>query len=164
MIETKSCNAIRAWRAGRVRRWHSNADMADTVETVDGHQARVARLVLALSPLASRNLLRAALTHDDGEHASGDVSGPIKRQHPALADELRHIEDVARQSIWGSDATLTAHEQLLLDVCDKLDAYLWVRHHRPEHLSGHGWPEARQRLQADAIALGLTAEIGRLLG
>ena len=47
---------------------------------------------------------------------------------------------------------------------DKLDAYLWVRHHRPEHLSGHGWPEARERLQADAIALGLTAEIGRLLG
>ena len=55
------------FRASFVRRWHTNTDLAQTVDTLAGHGGRVARIILKLWPDASTALLHWALVHDDGE-------------------------------------------------------------------------------------------------
>lgn len=38
-----TANITDIFRAGLVRRWHCNPDLAHTVDRIDGHGARVAR-------------------------------------------------------------------------------------------------------------------------
>jgi len=59
------------FRASFVRRWHTNPDLAHTVDTLAGHGGRVARIILKLWPDASPALLKWALVHDDGESVVG---------------------------------------------------------------------------------------------
>ena len=66
------------FRASFVRRWHTNPDLAQTVDTLAGHGGRVARIILKLWPDASAALLQWALVHDDGESVVGDVPAPAK--------------------------------------------------------------------------------------
>jgi len=66
------------FRASFVRRWHTNPDLAQTVDTMAGHGGRVARIILKLWPDASAALLHWALVHDDGESVVGDVPAPAK--------------------------------------------------------------------------------------
>ncbi len=55
------------FRASFVRRWHTNPDLAQTVDTLAGHGGRVARIIIKLWPDSSVALLHWALVHDDGE-------------------------------------------------------------------------------------------------
>ena len=90
------------YNAGAVRRWHTNPHMAHVVDTIDGHSGRVAKLILLLHPAPSMALIRAALTHDDGEHATGDVPYPAKAaMPPAVRAALDAIETAAREAICG---------------------------------------------------------------
>ena len=73
------------YNAGAVRRWHTNPHMAHVVDTIDGHSGRVAKMILLLHPAPSMALIRAALTHDDGEYAVGDIPGPAKSALPTEA-------------------------------------------------------------------------------
>ena len=66
------------FRASFVRRWHTNPDLAQTVDTLAGHGGRVARIILKLWPDSSLALLHWALVHDDGESVVGDVPAPAK--------------------------------------------------------------------------------------
>jgi hypothetical protein len=141
------------FRAGRTRRWHTNPDLCDTADHVDGHSGRVARILLHLWPDTSAAALRAALTHDDGEHASADVAGPIKRAWPDLAYMLHDIETLERQALWGADPDLTELERARIDFADKLDAYMWMMHHRPHLRSRPDWADTREYLTARAIVL-----------
>ena len=84
------------FRAGFVRRWHSDPDLCHTVDPIDGHSARVARIILALHPSPSVALIRAALTHDDGESVTGDMSAVMKRNNPFIAAHLARAEYIAR--------------------------------------------------------------------
>ena len=34
------------WKACRVRRWHTNTELAGTDDRIDGHSGRVARIIL----------------------------------------------------------------------------------------------------------------------
>ncbi len=137
----------RIFRAGRVRRWHTNADLAHTSDPIDGHSGRVARIILALHANPSAALLRAALTHDDGEHAVGDIRAPAKDEHPSLSHWLDAEEARARKSLWGDDPILTEVEKKWLYYADRKDALMWAQTHAPHALSGDGWPEAIERLR-----------------
>ena len=136
------------YNAGAVRRWHTNPHMAHVVDTIDGHSGRVAKLILLLHPAPSMALIRAALTHDDGEYAVGDIPGPAKAAMPtAVRDALDAIETAAREAIWGPDPVLTEAEALWLRYADRLDAYITAE------LAGapmdrDGWPEAREWIEA----------------
>jgi len=145
------------FRAGRVRRWHTNPDLCDTVDHIDGHAGRVARVMLILWPQTSAAALRAALTHDDGEHAAADLSRLVKREHPALAQAAAEVETAARRDLWGDDPDLTETERSRLEFVDKLDAIMWVAHHRPHMLRDDGWPEAMTALSVQAATLGADA-------
>ena len=151
------------FRAGRVRRWHTNPDMSDTPDYIDGHSARVARLMLHFWPDTGAAALRAALTHDDGEHALADIAGPTKATlPPEIQAALDQIETEARERLWGPDPDLTPDELLRLDFCDKLDAFMWVAQNRPYLLHAREWRKAREALEGRAVALGVAlGGIGR---
>lgn len=135
--------------AGRVRRWHKNPALSWTDDYLDGHQGRVARILLALHPKPSAALLAAALTHDDGEAGPGDMAGDDKRANPVLAGLIGDLEHAKYVELWGgppiADA-LPETDQAWLKFADSLDAYMWMMHKAPGESSGNGWPEQRGRL------------------
>ena len=146
------------YRAGRVRRWHANPDLAHTDDRIDGHSARVARIILARHPAPSFDLIRAALIHDDGESVTGDVPAEAKRMFPALARALKGAEAQAVLRLWGTlpDANLTARDLEWMKFADRLDAYMWAQAHRPDILAADGWPEDFDTLTALAAELGVS--------
>ena len=162
------------WRlfdAGRVRRWHTNPDLSWTEDYLDGHHGRVARLLLYLHPRPHVALLRAALTHDDGEWAVGDLAQPFKarlrREAPSMLDYLELVEDNAADDLW-EDAVAgpadregaQADDIAWLRFCDRLDAWMWAARWAPQAVRQHpSWVADRQRLIAAAIDLGIPDRI-----
>lgn len=61
-----------------VKRYHTVTTLVS--ETVGHHSHGVAMLCLMFDPLASRQLLMAALFHDLAEHQTGDIPSPAKRE------------------------------------------------------------------------------------
>lgn len=147
---------LKIFRAGRVNRWHTNPDLAHTNDRIDGHGARVARIILALHPDPSLDLIRAALIHDDGESVVGDVKAPFKDDRPDIADALADAEGEAVEAIWGRGYVVERIDGAAwLKFADRLDAYMWAAHHAPHVLSGDGWPEAKAaliRMAADLLS------------
>ncbi|MEM8822058.1 MAG: YfbR-like 5'-deoxynucleotidase [Pseudomonadota bacterium] len=146
-----------AFRAGFVRRWHANPDLADTIDPVHGHAGRVARLVALLHPNPSAQVLIAALAHDDGEIVVGDLSAPFKRENPDIAIAADAMEARHPARIWGADplANLEPFDRDLLKLCDRLDAYLWVQKHAQYIPAQPAWREARDWLLSEARRLEL---------
>lgn len=153
---------MKIFRAGFVRRWHTHPDLAHTVDRIDGHSARVARIILALHPEPSLPLIRAALIHDDGESVVGDMPYPAKSGR--LGTEYRAVEGKAERAIWGDAPMLSGDDLAWLKFADRLDAYMWAAHHAPHVLSGDGWPEAREWLLGEADRLGCLVQTGRAIG
>jgi len=148
-------NLTSIFRAGFVRRWHSNPDLCHTVDRIDGHSARVARIILALHPSPSVALIRAALTHDDGESVTGDMSAVMKQQNPVIASILALAEGVARRALWGHEPDLSDRDRNWLKFADRLDAYMWAAHHAPHIMDRDGWPELLAWINETADVLGV---------
>jgi len=135
----------KVFRAGRVMRWHTNADLAGTNDRLDGHEGRVARIILAIHPNPSAALLAAALTHDDGEHFTGDIPYPYKQvMSQDGMRELTAAEDYAAYTIWGKTLDLSETDAKWIKLADRIDAYMWAKFHRPDIMGSDGWPEAFQ--------------------
>jgi hypothetical protein len=145
----------KAFRAGFVRRWHMNPELCGTVDPDDGHQGRVARIILMLHPSPSVRLFSALLTHDDGESTVGDIKAPSKDANPVFAATLERMKSQTRIDIWGTDyvSHLTDADRVWLKFADRLDAYMWAQHHAPHVLDSDGWPEARTWLLGQAYIL-----------
>ena len=142
-------NLIKAWEATFTRRWHRDAFLAETHDPISAHSGRVALLALMLFP-TRHALHRAAILHDMGEAAVGDVSWQVKRDHPDLREALERIEREAVRALGLPDVDLDAHERDMLELCDRLDAYLWARHHKPEQMADDHWITSRDELRAMA--------------
>ncbi len=153
-------------RAGRVRRFHANPDLCDTFDPVGYHAGRVARICMALWPDCSAELLKAALTHDDGEGGAwGDVPGPAKALMPGIARQaMEEAEYQALYRLWGRDFTLTHPERKRLHFADKLDAFMWCQRHAPDALDRDEWARARAWLRDNAIALGVADKVAGVVG
>jgi 5'-deoxynucleotidase YfbR-like HD superfamily hydrolase len=100
--------------------------------------------ILALSiwgGACSRELLIACLCHDLGESAVGDIPWPAKcdRTLKVAADRL---EEQALSAM-GLAFSLSLTDQRRLKYLDRLDAYLWAEHHRPDLMDLHDWVVAR---------------------
>lgn len=144
---------IAIFHAGRVQRWHTNPWLSRSGDSLDGHHGRVARLLLALHPSPSVTLLRAALTHDDGESVTGDLPGPFKAKWQDTAFGLLEAQAAAR--LWGGEFPVTPLEAQWLLFADRLDAYMWVQHHAPECMARDEWREAAEWLETQAGELGV---------
>lgn len=150
---------IRAvFNAGRVRRWHSNPILSWTSDYLDGHQGRVARLLLALHPRPSERLLVAALTHDDGESGPGDMSAEFKKANPNLRAAVKAAEEETFEKIWGvspPENGMPKSDVEWLKFADRLDSYMWMMHHRPELAKKDDWIIARNDLMKFATFNGI---------
>lgn len=155
---------LRAFYAGSVHRWHTNPWLAGTADRVDGHSARVARIILMWHPSPSVDLIGAALTHDDGEHAIGDVKAPFKRDRPDVAALLAALEDKAACDIWGWGASraCVGDDAKWLAFADRLDAFMWAAHHGAP-CDRDGWPEAIGLLAFMADSLGVSDKFSDLM-
>jgi len=131
-------------------RWHSNPcpRLRGSGDTVLQHQRRVAELCRDLAafirhPLHDSDLIEAALNHDAAEVFLGDMPAPAKARFPALAAAYADAEyDVLREM--GFDWALTIREDHMLQLCDKLDAYVWARRHGA---SGPAWDASLARIR-----------------
>ncbi len=145
------------WLAAFTRRWHCNPDLAHTVDPVGYHGGRMGILALYLwREDASRDLLLACLCHDLGESVTGDIPHTAK-QDDKLARLLYSKEQSALLEM-GMAYFIDEEDQRRLKFLDRLDAYLWARHHAPHVLPRDGWPEALAWLQREADELGAIVE------
>jgi 5'-deoxynucleotidase YfbR-like HD superfamily hydrolase len=119
----------------------------------------VARIILALHPSPSVGLIRAALTHDDGESVTGDMSATLKQANPAFARALRSTEFKARTDLWGPDPAISSAEERWLKFADRLDAYMWAAHHAPHIMDRDGWPELLAWINETADVLGVKISV-----
>lgn len=77
--------------AGRVLRYHTWPHIRP--QTVGEHSWQVARILLSIHPLASRDLLVHTVVHDMGELRTGDLPYPVKADNPplqAIMDDLEY--------------------------------------------------------------------------
>ena len=136
-----------AWLAGNTIRWHRNPHLSGSNDRVDGHSARVAFIILRLEPNPSAALLKMALIHDLGESGVGDIAYPVKLENPDLNVILERLEAKVIEKMGFEIPTLTSRESELLEIADKLDAYLWALHHMPSRVMSDGrWMVHRQRI------------------
>jgi hypothetical protein len=84
---------------------------------------------------------RAAIIHDMGEAAVGDVPNPVKQRNPDLKTALDRIEFEELAKLGLPEVRLSEIEEGMLKLCDKLDAILWAAHHRPQLLTHPGWQD-----------------------
>lgn len=157
---------LRIWRAGRVRRWHTDPFLSSSPDYLDGHGARVAKLMLGIWFDADREMLIQALTHDDGEPGAGDMSHPVKLAYPAMAKQLKAIEQSYREALWPDLLDPSFEDSFtypFLVLCDRLDAWLWVAHHAPKMLEERRWQEERRSLLLLAQSLKVYELVENLL-
>lgn len=149
------------WGATFLRRWHKNAHLAHTPDTLAGHQGRVAILLLQYWPDSSAHAIKYALTHDIPEaFAAGDMCGEFKRNNPDIYEMLDKAEQRQADKLalaW----SVTISEKQRVTFCDRLDAYLWAQHHAPHILNTTDWIEAHKDLtrKADDLGVDLPEEI-----
>ena len=144
-------NINRIFMAGLTIRWHTNPHLAQTCDRIDGHQGRVARLAIAIWPDASRDLLIAALTHDDGESVTGDI--PYQR---GKTTDQENAETAARITIWNRrHPMLSSEDAARLRFCDRLDAAMWMLHHAPQCKRQSDWQDALTWIDHEAKRLGV---------
>jgi hypothetical protein len=147
--------------AGMLHRWHTHPHLAGTVDRLDGHQSRVAKIMLKFWPNTSREALILALTHDDGESETGDIPGPIKEKlHWAARCQFEKIEKACIEALWAEafgkyGPMITATESRRISFADKLDAYMWAEHHAPHIMCQSEWQDAAKWLCGRAHDLGV---------
>lgn len=101
--------------AGYVTRYHTWPRIRD--QTVAEHTWNLLRIILAVHPHASPELLRWTMFHDVGERVTGDVPFPVKRENPevkAAFDKMEH-EALLQMTPWGVLAGIkVTHEEMTL--------------------------------------------------
>lgn len=147
--------SLNPWLAGFARRWHTNPDLCHTVDPVAYHGGRMAVLAIRCFPETYTGaLLAACVTHDLGEAVGGDVPFDAKKDD-GLA--LRHevIERRALRAMMPMHSqAINQLERSMLKFLDRLDAYLWARHHAPNLMARADWREQRAWLVQKAVDLG----------
>ena len=156
---------IDIFAAARVTRWHTHPRLSLTHDPLDGHQGRVARIIMALHPSPSAQLLMAALTHDDGEHVTGDMPGETKRDiDERLLSDLAFLEEDARSELWGNvHINVSGENAEWLRLADRIDAFMWCSFHAAEELDKPEWKRARQWIFDASAKLGCNAPVGEML-
>lgn len=112
-------------RAGRVTRYHSQTLLRS--EDVATHTFGLMNLLVIMTAgQVSARLLMAALAHDMGEYATGDVPSPVKRAMGATAKEAFDLMEDTAMLVIHPDLLedITEWEYRLLKTCDNLDGLL----------------------------------------
>jgi 5'-deoxynucleotidase YfbR-like HD superfamily hydrolase len=147
-----------------VTRWHASRCHAlrNSGDTTDAHAARCCRLLLALKPDASANLLAACLHHDVPERVTGDVPWGAK-QDATLRDTLVRL-DIGETMRIGLAEPRTQEEHDWIKLVDRLDAYLWCQMIAPAELATQDWRNAWADVWNRSARLGVGGMVHPLIG
>jgi hypothetical protein len=148
-----------SWLAHRVQRYHTNPHLASIGQLNSDHCHGVASIIAILYPEASADLLKAAIFHDAGERAAGDLSTTFKRANPFIAAAHAEYEDEERAKI-APQYDLEDFEQDWLTMADHLEAILFCAFHRPGLLDRPDWSSHVRRTldRAQRLGVGLPVE------
>jgi len=105
-----------------VKRYHIMRTLR--TQTVGEHSHAVAVLVMQVDPQCTATLLKAALTHDLHERATGDMPSTAKWLYPELARAMEMAEFKWNKE-HEMDWYLTGHESAVLRYCDYLELLMW---------------------------------------
>ena len=97
-------------------------DITLQTEHLAVHHWIVAMLTIRLEPKISRAAIIYALTHDIGEHYTGDMPSPVKRSNKLVEAELELLESQHNPYYFIKDA-ISDGERELVHLCDIL-AYI----------------------------------------
>ena len=147
-----------------VARWHASRCHAlrHSGDTTDAHAARCCRLLLALKPDASANLIAATLHHDVAERVTGDTPWNAK-QDATLRDTLVRLEVNENMRLQLREA-VTLDEWDWIKLVDRLDAYLWAQMVAPAELAKQDWRNAWADILARAGRLDVRQQVANLIG
>jgi hypothetical protein len=150
------------WKACLVKRWHTNADLSWTVDYIGCHSARMALLAYKVKPSLRKELILAILSHDLGEYKAGDAPYPLKVNRPDVWEGVEEFENDYKTSL-GFCFPLSSEEKELLSLFDRLDAYLWVKLHKPDILEREDWLMQLSLIYDLAVKTGVEEEVKELL-
>jgi hypothetical protein len=147
-----------------VARWHASRCHAlrHSGDTTDAHAARCCRLLLALKPDASANLIASTLHHDVAERVTGDTPWNAK-QDATLRDTLVRLEVNENMRLQLREA-VTLDEWDWIKLVDRLDAYLWAQMVAPAELAKQDWRNAWADILARAGRLDVRQQVANLIG
>ena len=146
-----------------VQRWHTHPTLARLGQTLGHHQWGVATLIAQLHDNPSVALLKAALWHDVGEFEAGDMPFGAKAWNPALAYQLSNVERRAALRITQRLIQLHDEEVDWLHLCDRLEAYLYVKTVAPHLLEDQDWKNCLEAIFEIAEDLGVYDVIEELV-
>lgn len=149
------------WKSGCVKRWHSSIDrnLRESGDNTGSHSHRVAMLILMLHPLPSAHLLACALTHDTPEVFTGDIPGPFKQGDLKVMMERFELEIAKRYDL----PLPKDKDRYWLNLCDKLDAVLWVREYAHYMLHTSDWIDEWEKVLTMGVALGVKDKLDELV-
>lgn len=151
------------FESGRTLRYHANPKMAHFNQSVADHGWGVAALLMVLNPTPSLPLLKAAIFHDCGERWVGDLPYPFKVMAPKFAEEHARLEVMAMQANGIPSYQLTEKETKWLKLCDRLEAFMFCRHHRPELTLSSSWQDNNNEMLAMAKELGCQRALSEVI-
>jgi hypothetical protein len=113
--------------AGKVSRYHTWERIRD--QSVGEHTWQLLRIILAIHPHASPELIRWAMFHDVGERVTGDVPFPVKREHLEVKRAFDAMEQEALLQMvpWGviAGVQITDEETNLLKLGEFIEMMEW---------------------------------------
>lgn len=149
---------IEARLASMTRRWSSNPDMCDVHDSVAEHAYRVTLALKQYWPDSSADAITYALVHDLAEKYTGDWPSEFKRDNPDLAAIEANIAAEYIAAL-GFSFEVTRTEIDRVKMCDKLDAYLKVKHHKPWVLGRERYQKDKREVLAYAERLGVEGRV-----
>jgi len=139
---------------GHTRRWHNNPNylLRTSLDTVDAHQGRMARLRREIFPGPNKEIDDAICDHDLAEIFTRDWSRPDKDNIPGLDDAMK-AADAAYLEYIGANM-LAAANFAALKLLDQMDALYWVSHVAPDDLEAPWWRKVSRQIMESAEAMG----------
>lgn len=115
--------------AGSVLRYHTWPTIQK--QTVADHTFHVLRIYSEVWPedlLEYPGLVFHVLRHDMSEVATGDIPFPVKRDNPALKQEMDRLENNHAAAMGWSEEDLPVRVKMRVKLCDLCEMYEFGRH------------------------------------
>lgn len=138
---------LELYESGKVQRWHTMRGVDP--QTNADHSWGVALLILMQWPEASNKLIKAALLHDCGERASGDIPSTAKDFNPALRTASKTSEAAWLKAMGVELPELNQAEKTILTIADHQEAWLHLNSRMKHAIIDN----AMSRLNADILEM-----------
>jgi 5'-deoxynucleotidase YfbR-like HD superfamily hydrolase len=89
--------------AGQIRRYHTWPIVGQ--QSVAEHCWQILRIYLSITNTPDLHMIQHIMFHDIGEHSTGDIPYPVKRDNPVLKEQMEFLElksQATQMEYWNS--------------------------------------------------------------